>query len=130
MRNMYSGNRIPASIMQQFEVEIREDGAGVLAPYWLAVLERGRGKRKSNKDSGLALKMFGWMAKRNMFRSKTPAGQMAEARALTWYINKYGNKHFRSGTFVDIYTSAREQLTETVGRKYFLASEQITKTIL
>ena len=129
-KNMYSGNKIPESIMRQFEIETTDTSAGILVPYWLSVLEHGRGKRRSNKDSGLVNKIYAWMQKRNMFRSVTAKGKMNEARFLTWYINKYGNKQFRSKVFVDIYTAERKKTIEKIDKKFSLAIGKITMQVI
>jgi len=129
-KNMYSGNKIPESIMRQFEIETTDTSAGILVPYWLSVLEHGRGKRRSNKDSGLMNKIYAWMQKRNMFRSVTAKGKMNEARFLTWYINKYGNKQFRSKVFVDIYTAERKKTIEKIDKKFSLAIGKITMQVI
>lgn len=129
-KNMYSGNKIPESIMRQFEIETTDTSAGILVPYWLSVLEHGRGKRRSNKDSGLVNKIYAWMQKRNMFRSVTDKGKMNEAKFLTWYINKYGNKQFRSKVFVDIYTAERKKTIEKIDAKFSLAIGKITMQVI
>lgn len=129
-KSTYYGNRIPESVMALIEVEVRESGGGVLAPSWLSVLERGRGKRKSSKSSNLVGKIYAWMAKRNLFKSKTPKGKQNEARAMTWYINKYGNQQFRKKVFVEVFTKAREECVEAVTAKYGEAIARITKQII
>ena len=129
-KNMYSGNKIPESIMRQFEIETTDTSAGILVPYWLSVLEHGRGKRRSNKDSGLVNKIYAWMQKRNMFRSVTDKGKINEAKFLTWYINKYGNKQFRSKVFVDIYTAERKKTIEKIDKKFSLAIGKITMEVI
>jgi hypothetical protein len=123
-KNMYSGNPVPESVMKLFEIEIREDGGGVLVPYWIPVLQKGRGPRKNTTDHELWKKIYGWMERKNLFRSRTNEGRISEAKSVTWYINKYGNKHFRSKQFIDIYESARKQFIENVNKKF---SEQIDK---
>jgi hypothetical protein len=129
-KNTYYGSRISPSIIALISIEIRPNGGGVVAPYWLGVTERGRGVRKSTTDSGLASKIYLWMERRKMFKSKTPAGRVAEARSMTWYINKYGNKQFRTKTFIDIYTQAREQCIREVMTEYGLVINKITMDIL
>ena len=129
-KNMYSGNKISESIMRQFEVETTDTSAGIFVPYWLPVLEHGRGKRRSNKDSGLVNKIYSWMQKHNMFRSVTAKGKMNEAKFLTWYINKYGNKQFRSKVFVDIYTAERKKTIEKINQKFSLAIGKITMQVI
>ena len=129
-RNTYHGNRISKSLMDMIEIEVREDGAGVLAPYWFSVMEQGRGPRKSTKDHELWKKIYAWMRKRNMFKSRTETGRINEAKSLTWYINKYGNEQFRRKVFIDVYTAAREETIETVGQKYLIMAEQLTEEIL
>lgn len=129
-KNMYSGNKIPDSIMKLFEVEEKDGSIGILVPYWLGVLQRGRGARKSNKSSGLVDIIYSWMRKRNMFKSKTPEGRRNEARGLTWYINKYGNKQFRNKVFVDIYESERKKAIEQINNKFSLEISKITMEVI
>ena len=129
-KNMYSGNKIPSSIMDMFEIEENDFHIGILVPYWLTVLERGRGPRKSNKDTGLVKKIYRWMESRNMFRSGTAKGKMNEARFMTLYINKYGNKQFRSNVFIDIYKTEREKTIKKIDEKFSLAISKITMEVI
>lgn len=129
-RNMYSGNKISDSIMRMFEIEVRNDGAGILVPYWLGVLERGRGPRKSTKSSGLFKIIYRWMEKRNMFRSRTAKGKLNEAKGMTWYINKYGNQQFRNKVFIDIYQSERKKTIEKIDKKFDLLIGKITMEVI
>lgn len=129
-RSMYYGNKIPDSVMRQFEVEITNQNAGVLVPFWLPVLQKGRGKRKSNKSSGLVYIIYRWMAKRNMFKSTTEKGKFNEARFMTWYINKYGNKHFRSGVFIDIYETERRKTLEKIDAKVSFFIDRVTMQVI
>ncbi len=129
-KNMYSGNKIPDSIMKLFEVEETDSSIGILVPFWLPVLQRGRGARKSNKSSGLVNRIFAWMQKRNMFKSKTQEGKMNEAKGLTWYINKYGNKQFRNKVFIDIYETERKKTIEEINSKFALSISKITMEVI
>jgi len=129
-KNMYSGNKIPDSIMKLFEIEEKDGSIGILVPYWLGVLQRGRGSRKSSKSSGLVNRIYSWMQKRNMFRSKTPEGKMNEARGLTWYINKYGNQQFRNRVFVDIYETERKKTIEEINKKFSSSISKITMEVI
>jgi hypothetical protein len=129
-KNNYSGNKISDSIMKMFEIEITELHDGILVPYWIAVIEKGRGPRKSNVDSGLWKKIYRWMEKHNMFKSGTNEGKVREAKSVTWYINKYGNQHFRNKTFVDIYTSVRKQTIEKIDKKFGQHINKITMQVL
>lgn len=129
-RNMYSGAPVADSIMRMLQVEIRKDGGGVTAPYWLSVTERGRGPRRSTKDHGLVQIIYKWMAKHNLFESDTAKGKLNEARGMTWYINKYGNKQFREGAFVDIYTTARKQTITEIEQEYSVVINRITMDII
>jgi len=129
-KNMFYGNKIPDSIMRQFEIEAKETSIGILVPYWLSVLEHGRGKRKSSKESGLANKIYEWMRSRNMFRSTTEKGKRNEARFITWYINKYGNKQFRTKVYVDVYTTERKKAIEKIDKKFALEISKITTEVI
>jgi hypothetical protein len=129
-RNSYSGNKISESIMKMFSVEITELHDGILVPYWLGVLERGRGPLKSNVDTGLYKKIYRWMEKRNMFKSTTAKGKLNEAKYMTWYINKFGNRQFRNKTFVDVYTSVRKQTIEAINKKFSNQISKITMQVL
>lgn len=126
-KNSYSGNKISDSIMKMFTVEITDLHDGILVPYWLGVLERGRGPRKSNKDHGLYKKIYRWMEKHNMFNSTTTEGKLREAKSMTWYINKYGNQQFRNKTFVDVYTTVRKNTIEKINKKF---EDKIGKIIM
>ena len=131
-KNMYSGNKIPSSVMAMFKLEIRENGAGILVPYWIGVLQKGRKPRRSTKSSGLAKKIFKWMSKRNMFKSTTLKGKRNEAKQLTWYINKHGNKQFNKGNpiFVDIYESERAKTIKKIDAEIGMTIGKITMEII
>ena len=121
--------KMPDSVAKLIEVEVRTNGGGVLAPFWLPVLERGRAPRKKNIDHKLYYKIYAWMAKRNMFKSRTVQGKRAEAKALTWFINKYGTKLFRDKGFKEVYSKETvkvvEKLTEAIGNRAFAITKEI-----
>ena len=129
-KNTYAGNKIPDSVMKLFEIEIREDGGGVLVPFWIAVLQKGRGPRKTTKDYELYKIIYRWMERHNLFKSRTAKGRLNEAKSITWYINKYGNKHFRSKTFVDVYETARKEFIDRINSKYSLEISKITMEVI
>jgi hypothetical protein len=129
-RNSYSGNKISDSIMKMFEVEITDLHDGILVPYWLSVLEHGRGPRKSNVDSGLIDKIYKWMLKHNYFKSRTKKGRMKEAWIVTYRMNKLGNTQFRDHTFVDVYTTVRKETIEKINKKFSDKIGQITMEVL
>jgi hypothetical protein len=126
-RNSYSGNKISDSIMAMFSVEITELHDGILVPYWIGVMERGRGPRRSSNSSDLWKNIYRWMEKRNMFKTKN---RVAEAKRLTWHINKYGNKQFRSKVFVDVYTSVRKDTIAKIEEKFSKQIDKITMDVL
>ena len=129
-RNMYSGNKIPESIMKQFTIAEDDYHIGIEVPYWLSVLERGRGPRRSTKDHGLWKKIYNWMERKNMFRSGTEKGKINEAKGLTWYINKHGNEQFRKKVYIDIYNSERRILIEKIDQRFSFFISNITMDIL
>jgi len=129
-RNMYSGNKIPESIMKQFVIAEDDYHIGIEVPYWLGVLERGRGPRRSTKDHGLWKKIYRWMERKNMFRSRTDKGRISEAKGLTWYINKHGNEQFRKKVYIDIYNSERRMLIEKIDERFSFFIGKITTDII
>jgi hypothetical protein len=129
-RPTYNGKPMSKSIASQIEIETRSNGAGVLAPYWLFVLQTGRPPRRSKIDSGLWKRIYVWMDRNGMFRSRTERGRINEAKSMTWYINKYGTEHFRSREFIDVYESARQKCIRDVESKYTEFAFTITQTIL
>ncbi|MCJ7447918.1 MAG: hypothetical protein MUO72_09505 [Bacteroidales bacterium] len=129
-KNMFYGNKVPASVMALFEVVETDFNVGVLVPYWLGVLQRGRGPRRSSQSSGLVNKIYAWMQSRNMFRSGTAKGKLNEARFITLYINKYGNVHFRSKRFIDIYEAERKKAIESIEKKFTFEINKITMEVL
>ena len=120
---------MPQSVAKLIEVEIRDNGAGVLAPFWLPDLERGRAPRKNSADHKLYTKIYDWMAKRNMFKSKTEKGRINEAKSLTWFINKYGTKMYRDGVFKDVYSRETEKTIENIDKAIQLEAYKITREI-
>jgi len=129
-RVVYGGGKISASIMRQFEIESTEKSQGILVPFWLSTTERGRGPRRTNKDYGLVKIIYKWMERKNMFRSATAKGKYNEAKFITWYINKYGNKQFQSKVFIDVYTTERKKTIEKINAKYGKAIATVTMDIL
>lgn len=129
-RNGYYGNKIPSSIMKMFEVIETDYNTGILVPYWIPVLQKGRGPRRSSKDSGLVKLIYRWMEKRGMFKSTTPKGKINEARFMTLYINKHGNQHFRNKVFIDVYDSERKKTIEKINKKYSLFISKITMEVI
>lgn len=129
-RNTFYGNKVSPTIMRMFIIESRQHGGGVLVPPWISVLQEGRGPRKGTKDSGLRFTIYKWMQKKGMFRSSTPQGKVNEARFMAMYINKYGNAHFRSKRFIDIYDSEVKKTIEEIDREYSLAIDKITSDII
>lgn len=106
--------KLPASVVQLLVVESTDTTSGVKAPFWIPVLEHGRGPRKDTKNHQLYLKIYKWMEKRNMFNSKSERGKINEAKALTWYINKYGTKLYRDKGFKDVYTAETMKTKELI----------------
>jgi hypothetical protein len=126
----YYGKPVSPAIIKQMQIEIRPNGAGIIAPFWISVLQYGRPPRQSSTDSQLWKRMFAWMDKNNLFKSATERGRINEAKRMTWYLNKYGNKHFRSKQFIDVYESARKQTIANVEKAYTEFAFKITSDIL
>lgn len=121
---------MPKSVADLIEVEMRQDGAGVLAPFWVPVLEKGRAPRKNNTDHQLYKKIYGWMARRNMFKSRTDKGKINEAKALTWFINKYGTKLYRDKKFKDVYTKETKKAIEKIDKTISVRVFKVTSELL
>jgi len=129
-KSMFYGNPVPPSILALLTIEETENNCGILAPFWIGVLQRGRGPRRSNKSYGLSKIIYKWMEKRGMFRSDTAKGKQNEARFMTLYINKYGNAHFRSGRYIDIYDTERKKTIAEIDRKFSLMIGKITMDVI
>lgn len=129
-RNTYYGNTIPESIMRLFEIIEQEYNAGILVPFWISTLQKGRGPRVNTKDHGLWKRIYAWMASRNLFTTTTEKGRINEAKSVTWYINKFGNKQFRNKTFVDVYETERLRTIEKINQKFGNEIRKITVEIL
>jgi hypothetical protein len=132
VRATYYGNKMPDSVMRQFVVEETELNCGVLVPYWISVFQRGRGARKSTTESGLVKRIYNWMEKHNLFsaKAKTIQQKMNQAKSVTWYINKYGNAHFRSKVFVDIYETERKVTISNIQKVFSSEIDKITMDVL
>lgn len=109
----FQGNSASDGMKRLVSKEVNEVSAKAVAPYWFPVFQYGRGVRKTNSTewveiAGVPMSTFQraiyeWMTKKSLFTSKTERGRLNEAKGLAWYINKYGNAHFRSGKFIDVY---------------------------
>lgn len=129
-RNTFYGNKVSPTIMRMFEIEVRQNGGGVLVPPWISVLQDGRGPRRGTQKTAFLIHIYKWMEKRGMFRTNTPQGKLGEARFMAMYINKYGNAHFRSKRYIDIYDSEVKKTIEEIDREYSLAIDKITSDII
>lgn len=129
-KNTYSGNKISDSIMRQFTIEETYSNCGILVPFWLPVTQRGRGPRKSTKNYDLWKIIYRWMERKNMFRAASPRGKINEAKSVTWYINKYGNKQFRNKVFIDIYETERKKSIEKINEKFSRSISKITMEVI
>jgi len=121
---------MPASVAKLIDVEIRDNGAGVLAPFWLSVLEHGRGPRKNTTDHKLYLKIYAWMDRRNLFKSRTVKGRINEAKGVTWFINKHGTKMFRDGVFKEVYTKETEKAIKKIDETIRIKLYKVTSELL
>ena len=129
-KNTFYGNRISPTIMGMFQTETRQDGAGLLVPYWVGVTQRGRGPRRSTKDSGLRKTIYKWMEKHGLFKSNTAQGKVNEARFMAMYINKYGNKQFRTKRYIDIYDTERKITIKKIDNQFNLMIGKITEDVI
>ena len=131
-RNSYSGNRISDSIMKMFSIEITELHDGILVPYWLEVLERGRGpwRGKNIGNPLLRVRIYNWIIKHNLFNDKNDKEKRGLAFVIARKINKLGNEQFRKGVFVDVYTSVRKQTIEKINKKFSDKISKITMEVL
>ena len=127
-RPVYRGRKISDSIMKMFAVEITEFHDGVLAPYWISVVERGRGPWRGQNIGNplLKVRIYNWMQKHNLFTKGTEAGSMGEAFAIAKKITKEGNKQFREGVYVDVYNSVRAETIKKIDKKFGFAINKIT----
>jgi len=131
-KNTFYGNKVSPTIMKLFEVETRQDGAGLLVPYWIGVTQRGRGPRIHPKDHNLKGKMKAWMQKRGMLTAKTQRGRNNQVKSMVWYINHYGNKQFNLGNpkYIDIYDTERKITIKKIDNQFGLMIGKITTDIL
>jgi len=131
-RNGYYGNKISPSIMRMFEIEVRDDGAGILVPYWIGVLQKGRGPwlGKNRGTPLLRVIIYNWMRKKGLFKSKTEAGKRGEAFVIARSINKRGNVHFRSKTFVDVFETERKKTIKKIDDKFGILIGKITMDVI
>ena len=131
-RNLYRGNRIPDEIMRQFVVEEDDSHIAILVPYWLEVLQKGRGPwRGSNVGTPLLrVRIYDWMKKHNLFKSTTESGKKGEAFVIARYINKYGNEQFRKKVYVDVYDTERDKTIKKIDEKFGILIGQMTKDVI
>jgi hypothetical protein len=131
-KNVYRGHKVSDSIMRMFEVEITDLHDGVLVPYWIGILEHGRGPWLGRIFGNplLRVRIYNWMKKHNMFRSKTESGKRGEAFVIARYINKHGNEQFRKGIYMDVYNTVRKETITKIDKKFGFAINKITMEVI
>ena len=123
-------DKLPASLAVLIRTEYHSEGITVLVPFWFPITEKGRGPRKASQESNLWMKIYEWMERRNMFRSRTPQGKINEAKGLTWYINKYGTRQFREKLYKDIYTTATQEVKDRLAKDFKQKVLQIASDVV
>jgi hypothetical protein len=128
------------SLKPLVHVEGDKNSGKVIVPRWFPVTQKGRGPRKTTKTtwtnfkgyemSTFQLAIYLWLEKKNGFESTTDAGKINEAKGLAWYINKYGNKHYRSGVYIDIYDTLVKELTIEVRKQFMVEAVRITSELV
>jgi hypothetical protein len=136
----FYGKPLSNSLKSLVIVEGDKDKGRVLVPYWFDVVQRGRGKRKTNKGDFFSFKgrelstfqiaIYNWMEKNGRFESRTENGKINEAKGLAWYINKFGTKHYRSGQYIDIYDTLVKELAEDMRKQYMEEAMKITSDLV
>ena len=95
--------------------------ARLLARPYFQTLETGRGPytgAEVGARGAFADRLAEWCRIRGFPSSGlTPEQYSRAARWLAWYINRYGDKQFRSGKTRDVYSSVVEQLSDNVERR-------------
>jgi hypothetical protein len=131
-KNSYSGNKISDSIMAMFTIEITELHDGILVPYWLGVLERGRGPWRGRNIGNplLRVRIYNWIIKHNLFSDKTDRERKGLAFVIARKINKLGNEQFRKGVFVDVYNTVRKDTIKKIEEKFSKEISKITMDVL
>jgi hypothetical protein len=131
-RNGYRGRKISPVIMSQFVIEITDFHDGVLVPFWLGILEHGRGPWRGTNIGKplLRVKIYDWMQKYNLFKSGTETGKRSEAFVIARKINKLGNEQFRKGVYVDVYNTVRKETIAKIDKKFGFAINKITMEVL
>jgi hypothetical protein len=133
----FYGSPLSPSLKKLVRVEASLWSGKVIVPRWFPVTQFGRGPRKTTKTTfdarGLSLfgqAIYAWMQKRNMFRSQTEQGKINEAKGLAWYINKHGNKHYRNGTYIDIYDTLIKELVVDLRKEFSREAVSITSDLV
>ena len=131
-KNVYRGHKISDSIIKMFVIEITDLYDGVLVPYWLGVVEHGRGPwlGKNIGNPLLKVRIYNWMQKHNLFKSKTEEGRRGEAFVIARKINKLGNEQFRKHVYIDVYTTVRKETIKKIDKKFGFAINKITMDVI
>jgi len=136
----FYGSPLSPSLRKLVHIEGTHTSGQVEVPRWFPVLQKGRGPRKTTKTNyfnvnGYRLSTFqyaiyNWMDKHNMFESQTQAGKINEAKGMAWYINKYGNKHYRSGQYIDVYDTLVKELKTELRKEFTKEALRITSNLV
>ena len=131
-RPVYRGHKLSDSLAKLMIVEITDFHDGVLVPYWFGVVEKGRGPwlGKNVGNPLLKVRIYNWMQKHNLFKSKTEAGRRGEAFVIARKINKFGNEQFRKHVYIDVYNTVRKETIAKIDKKFGFAINKITMEVI
>lgn len=135
-RDMAStGTNATGKTSESLNYEVKEEGGritlSILGRPYTALIEPGRGPRKSSQSSNLASNILEWMQAKGVGQDLTAKQQINLARFLTLRINQRGTKLYQKGGRTDIYTEPFNNMVEKLNQEVVdTIADDFTKNIV
>lgn len=118
-RHNQAGQNVTGKTLSAYSYTVNGFHGYLEGAAYVGTLERGRGpaKRGGIGNSDFLDNLKQWIQARGLDYGDSPEGLERLAKFLKWYINKNGNKLFRSGQHEDILTTPINEFIDRVFKR-------------
>jgi len=118
-RHIQAGQNVTGKTLSSYSYTVNGFHGYLEGAAYVGTLERGRGpaKKVGNNKTEFLDNLKQWIEARGLDYGGSPEGLERLAKFLKWYINKNGNKLFRSGKHEDIFTTPMNDFIERVYKR-------------
>jgi len=118
-RHIQAGQNVTGHTLSLYSYTVNGFHGYLEGAAYVGTLERGRGPAKGGNSNNTDFldNLKQWIVSRGLDYGDSPEGLERLAKFLKWYINKNGNKLFRSGQTEDIFSTPINDFIERVSTR-------------